>query len=236
MSRSENLPTIESESKIDQARLSERLRRQARRLRTGTPLTEPPSLREPAWKRISCWVLLSLMVALALLLLRADDTRLLVADFLAQGWQRIWTGQLEQEVIELPPPSRDPTSRPPVRISVDSPSSASPSARSQAGSGSRRSGGGSAPTSIAKSAGSESAYRLLQQKSDVVRSLVAGESADYEFKSWSPVKDNEPEFWIDLVVIRKSDGAQQHLVWRIDVDEARVQALSQAARDLERKR
>ena len=233
---SQDQPTSEPEVEVDETQRSEELRRQANRLRAAVQSNEIGSLREPVWKKVLCWLLLVVATSLALFLLLAPSPRVVVAGFVAQGWQRVWSGQPQQEMIRLPAPSRRPPPQPSVRIQTADPIPASPSVSTVTDSGSQlsRQEEETPSAAVAKSAGSESAYQLLQEKSEVVRKLVAGELADYDFKGWKPVKDDTPEFWIDFLVVRKSDGSRLHLIWRIDLDEGSVRALSQAARDLER--
>jgi hypothetical protein len=236
--QSEDTPTPKPEAEVDETLRSEELRSQASRLRAAVQSSGIVSLQERAWKKALCWMLLVLMASLALFLIATADTRLVLAGFLAQGWQRVWSGQPQQEMIRLPAPSRRPP--PPTLVRVRSAASAltSSSVQMDTDPSSQIPPQEEQPASspVAKSAGSESAYHLLREKSEVVRQLIAGEFADYDFKGWKPVKDNSPEFWIDFLVAQKSDGSRLHMIWRIDLDEGSVRALSQAARDLERKR
>jgi hypothetical protein len=54
-----------------------------------------------------------------------------------------------------------------------------------------------------------------------------------EFSSWRSVKDESPEFWIDLVAFRQPEEEEVHLIWSVNTENERVSALSQAARNLE---
>ena len=75
------------------------------------------------------------------------------------------------------------------------------------------------------------AYTLLTEQSEDIRQLVSNSISEFEFEEWQPVKDNPPEFWIDLVVVRPSDGQKVHMIWSINGESGRIRPLSQAARD-----
>jgi hypothetical protein len=93
-----------------------------------------------------------------------------------------------------------------------------------------------APEVLAKGPANEAAYILLREKSATVADLSNNQLQEWEFQSWKPVKDTPPEFWVDLVAVRKSDAQEVHFIWSIDTETAQVRALSQAARDLESSR
>jgi len=85
---------------------------------------------------------------------------------------------------------------------------------------------------VIKNQENEAAYELLQENSQVVAALLAGEIPEMNFLSWSPVKNDPPEFWIDLTVERQTDAQEVHLIWSVNTDTQRITPLSQAARDL----
>ncbi|MCH7604243.1 MAG: hypothetical protein IIB54_15920 [Planctomycetes bacterium] len=74
---------------------------------------------------------------------------------------------------------------------------------------------------------------MLVRLSDAAARLSQNELEGLAFSSWRPVKDEPPEFWIDLVAIRQPEEEEVHLIWSINTEDERVTALSQAARDLE---
>ncbi len=82
----------------------------------------------------------------------------------------------------------------------------------------------------------EAAYNLLRETGEAAAELGENKHPEFEFKGWRSVKDDAPEFWIDLIVTRRSDGQEVHLIWSVNTETKRLTALSQAARDLEASR
>ena len=91
------------------------------------------------------------------------------------------------------------------------------------------------PRTLKKTRDSETAYRLLLEKSTAAKDLTEGKIPGQAFQEWRLVKDEVPVFWIDLVATRDSD-AEVHLVWSVDLETRTATALSQAARDLDQSR
>lgn len=87
--------------------------------------------------------------------------------------------------------------------------------------------------SLKKTQDSETAFRLLLEKSAAARDLKEGRIPGQAYKEWRLVKDDVPVFWIDLIAGRESEP-EVHLIWSVDLETSAVTALSQAARDLER--
>lgn len=85
---------------------------------------------------------------------------------------------------------------------------------------------------LKKTRDSETAYRLLLEKSVAARDLTEGKIPGQAFKEWRLVRDSVPVLWIDLVAARESEP-EVHLIWSVDLETRTVNALSQAARDLE---
>ena len=90
-----------------------------------------------------------------------------------------------------------------------------------------------APIVLAKSPANEAAYDFLLQASEAAGRLSENAISEFEFTAWRPMKEEPPEFWIDLVATRRSDGQEVHLIWSVNTESGEVAALSQAARDLE---
>lgn len=90
-----------------------------------------------------------------------------------------------------------------------------------------------APVELSRTESNEVAFNLLVRLSDAAARLSQNELEGLAFSSWRPVKDEPPEFWIDLVAIRQPEEEEVHLIWSINTEDERVTALSQAARDLE---
>ncbi len=85
-----------------------------------------------------------------------------------------------------------------------------------------------------KSAEASQAYALLQSKNEIAAAVIAGRREGFTFKEWLPRKADPPEFWIDVVAERASDGKEVHLIWQVNTESGAIQPLSQEARDLER--
>jgi hypothetical protein len=79
---------------------------------------------------------------------------------------------------------------------------------------------------------SEEAYKILLDKVPVMAAIAAKSDPAMQLKSWSVVKAEETEFWIDLVAIRSSDKQEEHFIWKIRIDEQTVSPLNQSARRL----
>ena len=90
-----------------------------------------------------------------------------------------------------------------------------------------------APVELPRTESNEGAYNLLVTLSDAAAQLAQNALGELEFSSWRSVKDEPPEFWIDLVSVRQPEGEEVHLIWSVNTESERVTALSQAARDLE---
>ncbi len=87
--------------------------------------------------------------------------------------------------------------------------------------------------SLKKTRDSETAYRLLLEKSAAAKDLTEGKIPGQAFKEWKLVKDDVPVLWIDLVAAGEP-GPEVHFIWSVDLETRTVTALSQAARDLDR--
>ncbi|MEE8348176.1 MAG: hypothetical protein V3R94_01295, partial [Acidobacteriota bacterium] len=81
---------------------------------------------------------------------------------------------------------------------------------------------------------SNTAVEILKEKSVLARQLIEGNGeVNLSYQQWTTVRRSPPEFWIDVVVLRTTDGGELHLVWSVNIDTGVVQPLSQAARDVE---
>ena len=82
--------------------------------------------------------------------------------------------------------------------------------------------------------GSAQAFEILKAKSVIARQLIEGGGVpNLSYQEWKTVRRNPPEFWIDVVAQRMTDGGKLHLIWSVNSETGVVRALSQAARDLE---
>jgi hypothetical protein len=235
---------LENEEK---SRSAKELEDEAKALRQH--LSEKSQILEPTalslWKKALLSILLVGSVSAAVLLLIFDRGRQDLLAGLSESWLGAYSGP-GTDIIALPPP-------PPKEVE---PRIRYPDTFSSSGGGfgdefdgvlyassSGRPGGGDdeeteeepAFVNPAKTDESKEAFVFLTQNSEIARQLTEGSASEYEFKEWKPVRVDPPLFFIDLLVTRKSDSRELHLVWEVDLEEASVRALSQAARDLETK-
>ena len=82
--------------------------------------------------------------------------------------------------------------------------------------------------------GAEQAFELLQAQSDPALQLSGGLVEGLAFVEWRLAGKRNDEYLIDLVATT-ADGREHHHVWSVDPAAETVRALSQAARDLERR-
>ena len=139
-------------------------------------------------------------------------------------------------IYRLPPPPPKPAEKKVVfqaPVPIVSGSNVLPGATASAGDDA--SGGPGRSAALKKTRDSETAYRLLLEKSVTARELTEGKLTGHLFKEWRLVKDSVPVLWIDLVAVRET-GQEIHLIWSVDLENRTLAALSQAARDLEQPR
>jgi len=79
------------------------------------------------------------------------------------------------------------------------------------------------------------AFELLKKTSGAAVRLIVGGFEDLTFQEWKLVQQSEGKYWIDLVAVYASDGAEAHFVWVVDIEKGTAQPLSQGARDLKRR-
>lgn len=79
-------------------------------------------------------------------------------------------------------------------------------------------------------ANADEAYKILMDK--VPKMAAAANKTDpvLRQKSWSAVRAEGPEVWIDLVTVRTTDGQEEHFIWKVHTTDLTVQPLSQSAR------
>ncbi|MFQ5928999.1 MAG: hypothetical protein ACE5MK_04830 [Acidobacteriota bacterium] len=193
----------------------------------------------PGWRKFLYLFLILLVLFSVVFLLIARDTRRQLIVSVGERWAHLYRDE-QNEIFKLPPP-------PPQAAK---PKFAVPELSLPAGgAGEEPSGvlfwdqtpfsaGGIeestiTPVAPAKNAANEEAYNFLREQSETIRELANNDISEFEFKAWKPVKDKPPEFWIDLVMTQRSDGQEVHMIWSVNVETGRINALSQAARDWE---
>lgn len=197
------------------------------------------------WKQfVYLLIIVGTLVSVVILLISENNRRQMIAS-LGEGWIQL-SGSQQQNIFRLPPP---PPKRPDHKVSrptftvtrsktsEDPPQAifANPevTARKEVGTRGRETFGTLTPAAPPKTSTNEQAYGVLREESDLVSQLVGGDLSELEFKTWKPVKDRPPEFWIDITAIRRADGQEMHLIWSVNLESNEITALSQEARDLE---
>jgi len=225
---------------------AEVLRQQADELRqSGHLRPEGPSKTLSRWAQGAYLAILVLLIASVIFLLVSRESRLWLLRGVANAWVRVSSTQENAAIFKLPPPP--PKAVEPKVVLQGSPtlvfraagSSAQPvpeesaeTAESEGASGTEQDES-KPPAPPEKTAGSTAAYDLLVKNSEVARKLASNGFPDLQFKEWKPVKNSPPEFWINVVAVRADRNVE--FVWLVNTESGTVTALSQNARDLQRK-
>ena len=235
----------------------EKLKKQAELLRQSSRGKRDYSSKSNSekWKHYTCWSVTLGVLILSVFLLVSASNRLQLIAFLGEGWINLFDFK-QSKIFRLdpPPPKRSSVKDSQIAFnsdslkSEDSPKSifANPNSVVEQRSREKARDPFSTFTSIplVKNSASEQAYDLLRKKSDLINQLIDGYLPEFKFKTWSVLKDNAPNFWIDIKVIRQSmvidssgstqneDGQEVHFVWSVNLESDEVVALSQEARDL----
>ncbi|MFQ5740607.1 MAG: hypothetical protein ACE5JX_16500 [Acidobacteriota bacterium] len=186
-----------------------------------------------SWQKLLAMTAIFFSVVVAAYLLVAGDQRRALIAAVGEEWRRLYQSDAAKGIYKLPPPP--PLSLEP-KVIYTPPPAPSPEPAATAVStpgeptGEKREKADLPPQKTPRAA---AALEFLKSQSKAASSLLAGEFRDYRFEDWSPLQERPPEFLIDLVARRQSDGIQVHFVWSVDPSRETVRALSQAARDLE---
>jgi len=236
---SEETQNSEEKAKLD----PELLKAQADELRQTGYLRGEDSPKAPArWVQGIYLGVLVLVIASVLFLLVFRESRVRLLRSVGRAWTTLSSTEQQAEVFKLPPPP--PKSVEPKVVLQGSPTfvfrSGSPTAQpagqpdaAEPGNEGGQQDETKPPAPPEKTAGSSGAYQLLVKNSEVARKLTTNALPDLQFKEWKPVRNNPPEFWINVVASR--GGQNVEFVWSVNTESGTIRALSQNARDLERK-
>ncbi len=83
-----------------------------------------------------------------------------------------------------------------------------------------------------KDAAWEAAFRVLQEESEVVASLVGGEVNGLRFSGWKPLRVDASLYSIRLDMVRDSEQGIVPFAWSVDVSSRQTRPENQEARDL----
>ena len=226
-------PTVSSEDLKEQAQLFRELAKAHPQEVFERPL--------PGWKENVYLGLVFAVLCLVVFLLIASRSRRQLIASAGERWNRM-SGAEQDEIFRLPPPPPQAVQTR-VRIAGDTVVAADDEEQpmgvlfwNQTPTSPERREQTEAPVVLAQNPLNEAAYDLLRETGQVAGELTENKHPEFEFKGWRSVKDDLPEFWIDLVVTRRSDGQEVHLIWSVNTETNRITALSQAARDLEASR
>jgi len=186
-------------------------------------------------------VVLVVLIGSATVLLVSSNLRTRVLQRVGQSWQGV-TGSEQAEIFELPAP---PAKSVPPKVIYQGTSGTGVISQGDRPPIVIRSPGGDEeeaapidetkpPAPPEKTDASKAAYESLLQKSPVAQKIATGAYEGYKFKEWRPTRNAPPEFLVDLVATGPS-GRDSHFVWMINTESGAVEAMSQDARDAQRR-
>ena len=225
----------ESESQVP----VEELQEQARRLRVAVRRNRTDASGPPGPSFVGTILYLAFFTAVmgsTIYLLMFPAARYDLVRQVSEMWMAASRDITRSHIYRLPPPPPKPAEQ---RVVFQAPvpivTGANVPEIGPASSGEAESGGPRQVESLKKTRDSETAYRLLLEKSAAAKDLTEGKIPGQAFKEWRLVKDDVPVLWIDLVVAA-DPGPEVHFIWSVDLETRTVTALSQAARDLDQPR
>lgn len=192
--------------------------------------------------RLVCALILFLVVGSVVFLLVSQESRLRLIRGAGSLWSGLYGRSGQAEIYRLPPPP--PKAVEPRVVFQGSPTLAyrrgavelgAPRVSEDQEETTASSEPQGPPSPPEKTEGANAAYELLLSKSDLAKRLTSGGLSGLEFKEWKPVRNDPPEFWVDLVAVRTQTGQEAHFIWSVHTENDTVRALSQDARDLERR-
>ena len=217
---------------------ADQLREQAKVFRKGASGSEEQFSGRPlpAWQKGIYLCLIFFVLFSVVFLLIAERTRQDLIGSMGKRWAYLYIEETD-ELLRLPPPPPRP-----VKYKIVSGLTAPvQSASKESGvlfldrqsSSPQREEEPTARTYPVKNPANREAYTFLVGNSKVVQELSSNTVSKFQFQDWQPVKSNAPEFWIDVILARDSDGGQEevHMVWSVNMESGLITALSQAARD-----
>lgn len=225
----------ESESQVPVAELQDqarRLRAAVRRDRTGPSGPSGPSF----LGRIVYLAFFMGVMGSAIHLLMFPAVRHELVLKVSGLWMAASRDVTRSHIYRLPPPPPKPAEQKVVfQAPVPVVTGSNVPEIGTASSGEAETGGPRQIESLKKTRDSETAYRLLLEKSAAAKDLTEGRIPGQAFTEWRLVKDDVPVLWIDLVAAGDADP-EVHFIWSVDLETRTVTALSQAARDLDQPR
>lgn len=191
----------------------------------------------PAWRKGMYLCLIFLVLLAVVFLLIAEKTRQDLVGSIGERWAYVYMDETDELLRLPPPPSR------PVRYKIGSGLTAPVQSTSKESgvlfldrqpSSPKRDEEPTARVDPVKNSANRKAYAFLVENSKVVQELASNSVSDFQFQDWQPVKNNAPEFWIDVILARALDGqGEVHMVWSVNMESGLIIPLSQEARDWE---
>ncbi len=227
--------TSQEESPESQGQVPvEELREQARRLRMGVRRDRTDPSGPSFFGKVLYLAFFMGVMGSSIYLLMFPSVRQELVLQVSELWIAAARDVTRSHIYRLPPPPPKPADQ---KVVFQAPVAIVSGAKVPEGgttsSGETPSGDPRQPQALKKTRDSETAYRLLLEKSASAKDLTEGKIPGQAFKEWRLVKDDVPVFWIDLVATRDPDP-EVHLIWSVDLETRTATPLSQAARDLVR--
>jgi hypothetical protein len=79
----------------------------------------------------------------------------------------------------------------------------------------------------------QESFDYLEKNSAVAAKLINGGFSNLSYSNWKVIRETSQEVWIDIEAAWTSGGPAIHHIWSVDMDNGKIRALSQAARNLE---
>ncbi len=191
---------------------------------------------ESRWKKLLCGVFFVATLCTVVFLLIGERSRQQVIVKLVEGLSQLQRSKAEIFKLPPPPPKRtiSRTKVPAIAALGNKKELTGVSYSDQLSlPGEQRNEVRQVAVAQKKDARNMAAYILLREHAEIVDKLVNDKFPGYKFKEWKAVRNDPPEFWIELTVWRQSDGEELQLTWSVNTENDSTSALSQAARDLE---
>jgi hypothetical protein len=79
----------------------------------------------------------------------------------------------------------------------------------------------------------QESFDYLGKNSATAGKLISGGYDNLSFSKWKVIRETSQEVWIDIEAAWSTGGTAIHHIWSVDIENGKIKALSQAARNLE---
>ncbi len=207
----------------------EQLRRQAEALRQVGPLVSPDRLHYSGVQKFLVLLLMLSTIGASIALAVSGKLRRAVLARAGGEWARLYQSDHLAGIHKLPaPPPRRVEPQligavPLIYASTDGVFVAGEAAESD------RSKPFVPPS---KNAQFESAFQILKAQNPAAAALAEGRLEGRQFVEWRPLQAKPPLYYVDLLAT-DAGGKELHYIWSVNLEDNRISAQSQLARDLE---